>query len=146
MYLANHNLNTAVDLSAITGAVSGHETILIPNTAEINITNGEYDKFGMLGAMSDNCTSKLLSKDSQTIIIVLTLCIGDWDRPPNFLLVDYYNYGDPKPGSVFEVAARANGVTYNRKCCGLKPSLAPAVRTSMLALVTAVIFTILLVW
>jgi hypothetical protein len=41
-----------------------------------------------------------------------------WDAPPNFLLVDYYNYGDPKPGSVFEVAARYNNVTYNRPCCG----------------------------
>lgn len=84
--------------------------------------------------------------DKLEMAIVLTLCIGDWDRPPNFLLVDYYNYGKPKPGSVFEVAAQANGVTYNRKCCGLKPSLAPTVRTSMLTLATAAVFAILLVW
>lgn len=38
-------------------------------------------------------------------------------RPPNFLLVDYYNMG-PFNGSVFEVAARANNVTYRGKCCG----------------------------
>lgn len=43
--------------------------------------------------------------------------LEQWDRPPNWLLVDFYNYG-PTPGSVFEVAARANGVTYNRPCCG----------------------------
>lgn len=40
-----------------------------------------------------------------------------WGRPPSFLLVDFYNYG-PNSGSVFEAAARANGVTYNRPCCG----------------------------
>ena len=42
---------------------------------------------------------------------------GDWGRPPNFLLVDFYNEGSTN-GSVFEVAARANNVTYTRKCCG----------------------------
>lgn len=41
-----------------------------------------------------------------------------WSRPPNFLLVDYYNFGN-FPGSVFAVAAAANNVTYNRSCCGL---------------------------
>ena len=46
-----------------------------------------------------------------------------WDRPPNFLLVDYYNHGSPMNGSVFEVAARANNVTYNRGCCGKAASL-----------------------
>lgn len=43
--------------------------------------------------------------------------LADWDRPPNFLLVDYYNIGSFN-GSVFAVAAEANNVTYNRKCCG----------------------------
>lgn len=42
---------------------------------------------------------------------------ANWGRPPNFLLVDYYNYGN-FPGSVFEVAAIHNNVTYNRRCCG----------------------------
>jgi hypothetical protein len=42
---------------------------------------------------------------------------AEWGRPPNFLLVDYYNSGD-FPGSVFEVAAIHNNVTYNRRCCG----------------------------
>ena len=40
-----------------------------------------------------------------------------WNRPPNFLLVDYYNYGNFN-GSVFEVAAEMNNVTYNGHCCG----------------------------
>ena len=41
-----------------------------------------------------------------------------WPRPPNFLLVDYYNQGS-YPGSVFEVAAQLNNVTYHGACCGL---------------------------
>ena len=49
--------------------------------------------------------------------IVLTLLIEAHARPPNFLLVDYYNIGGFN-GSVFEVAAVANNVTYDQKCCG----------------------------
>lgn len=72
-----------------------------------------------------------------------------WDHPPNFLLVDYYNYGIPHPGSVFEVAARANGVAYNYdSCCGkTSASLASAsMRVSLAAvLVGALGFSVLLV-
>ncbi|KAF9229054.1 PLC-like phosphodiesterase [Gyrodon lividus] len=38
------------------------------------------------------------------------LCAGQYGRNPNFMLVDFYEYGG---GSVFEVAATANGVTYS---------------------------------
>lgn len=58
MYLANHNLNTVVDISALLGSKSGNEEILIPNTAEINTTNGQFDQLGQLGATSLNCTSE----------------------------------------------------------------------------------------
>ena len=44
-----------------------------------------------------------------------------WPRAPNFLLVDYYNNGN-YPGSVFEVAAQLNNVTYSRPCCGMDSS------------------------
>ncbi|OCH96420.1 PLC-like phosphodiesterase [Obba rivulosa] len=37
-------------------------------------------------------------------------CAAQYDKNPNFMLVDFYEYGG---GSVFEVAATANGVTYN---------------------------------
>jgi len=37
-------------------------------------------------------------------------CITTYNRPPNFMLVDYYEFG---AGSVFEVAANINGVQYN---------------------------------
>ncbi|KAJ6150890.1 PLC-like phosphodiesterase [Penicillium chermesinum] len=89
MYMANHNLN--VDLSL------GSFNILIPNTAVINETNA-VNGTGSLGAMARECTAM-------------------WHRPPNVLLVDYYNEGSFN-GSVFEVAAQMNNVTYNRTCCG----------------------------
>ncbi len=79
-------------------------------------------------------------------IQVLIVRIGDWERPPNFLLVDYYNYGDPRSGSVFEVAARANGVQYHRKCCGLAPSLAVSTRASLVSVVSGLLFSMLLMW
>ena len=59
MYLANHNLNTAVDISAILGGGSSAGVILIPNTAEINKTNGQFDQYGQLEAMRLNCTREL---------------------------------------------------------------------------------------
>ena len=33
------------------------------------------------------------------------------------MLVDFYNYGN-EPGSVFQVAAQMNNVTYRGGCCG----------------------------
>ena len=51
--------------------------------------------------------------------------------------MDYYNYGDPHPGSVFEIAARANGVQYNRNCCGAKRSAASTLGSSFALLVAA---------
>ncbi|KAL4888454.1 PLC-like phosphodiesterase [Aspergillus ambiguus] len=89
MYMANHNLNVNLDLMGI--------SLLIPNTALLNQTNA-VSGYGSLGWMAGNCSTK-------------------WNRPPNFLLVDYYNYGNYN-GSVFEVAADMNNVTYDRKCCG----------------------------
>jgi hypothetical protein len=69
-----------------------------------------------------------------------------WNAPPNFLLVDFYNYGDPKPGSVFEVAAKYNNVTYNRACCGAEANVAFAFRASALPAYAAVVFVTLLLW
>jgi hypothetical protein len=69
-----------------------------------------------------------------------------WNAPPNFLLVDYYNYGDPKPGSVFEVAALYNNVTYTRACCGVEANVAFAFRASVLPVYAVVAFVTLLLW
>lgn len=68
---------------------------------------------------------------------LLTLPSGDWDRPPNFLLVDYYNYGNFN-GSVFEVAAEMNNVTYNRTCCGQESAAVPGMAVTSLSTILAI--------
>ncbi|KAL1655309.1 hypothetical protein SLS61_002196 [Didymella pomorum] len=111
LYMANHNLNAEIAIAGL--------SLLVPNVVVMNQTNG-LEGNGSLGLMANQCTS-------------------DWGRPPNFLLVDFYNQG-PINGSVFEVAARANNVTYDRECCGKATSLASVLAPSAtyLALVIAV--------
>ncbi|KAF2872531.1 PLC-like phosphodiesterase [Massariosphaeria phaeospora] len=99
LYMANHNLNVEISIAGM--------NLLIPNTVVLNVTNG-VNGTGSLGEMTERCTN-------------------NWGRPPNFLLVDYYNAG-PTNGSVFEVAARANNVAYNRSCCGTESLAAGLVR------------------
>ncbi|EXJ63612.1 uncharacterized protein A1O5_11373 [Cladophialophora psammophila CBS 110553] len=90
MYMTNHNLNLEVDIAGI--------SIDVPFFTLLNETNA-VNGFGSAGWAVDNCTTM-------------------WNRAPNFLLVDYYNIGNFN-GSVFQVAADANGVSYNRaSCCG----------------------------
>jgi hypothetical protein len=104
----NHNLNAEFN-------VFGAE-ILVPAVALLNETNN-VTGYGSLGLAANNCRS-------------------DWGRAPNILNVDYYNYGG-FPGSVFEVAAQMNNVTYDRdSCCGTA-SLAP--RTYQAASMTALV-------
>lgn len=76
-------------------------SLLVPYTPLLNVTNN-VTGYGSLGMSATNC--------NQT-----------WGFPPKFLNVDYYNVGN---GSVFEVAATWNNVTYNRPCCGLPVSAA----------------------
>ncbi|KAF1998307.1 hypothetical protein P154DRAFT_495650 [Amniculicola lignicola CBS 123094] len=90
MYMANHNLNVAIDIADI--------SLLIPAYTLLDQVNAD-DGNASLGLMSTNCSAT-------------------WGRPPNWLLVDYYNFGNFN-GSVFQVAATANNVSYNRAaCCG----------------------------
>ncbi|CAF9913352.1 hypothetical protein IMSHALPRED_000986 [Imshaugia aleurites] len=107
MYMANHNLNTEISLAGT--------SLLVPTTALINQTNA-LNGSGSLGLMANNCAAT-------------------WPNPPNFLLVDYYNEGS-SPGSVFEVAAQHNNVTYDRACCGLVQSAAHSLRPSGSLLIT----------
>ncbi|PWW79160.1 PLC-like phosphodiesterase [Tuber magnatum] len=93
LYMANHNLNTEFSIAG--------KRILIPNTVDLEETNG-VSGFGSLGLMANTCRA-------------------DWDRYPNFLLVDFYDVPD---GAVFEVAARANNVSQGGGCCGKKKSIA----------------------
>ncbi|KAH7326120.1 PLC-like phosphodiesterase [Stachybotrys elegans] len=97
MYLMNHNLNAEFNVF--------DTQILVPAVSVLNETNA-VSGYGSLGLAANNCRS-------------------DWGRAPNILNVDYYNYGN-YPGSVFEVAAQHNNVTYERrKCCGMRASPAP---------------------
>ena len=80
-------------------------SILVPNIPLLNVTNN-VTGFGSLGLGAEDCFDM-------------------WDYPPKFLNVDYYNVGN---GSVFEVAAKYNNVTYNRPCCGVATSGGPRTR------------------
>ncbi|KAI9754679.1 MAG: hypothetical protein M4579_004584 [Chaenotheca gracillima] len=93
LYLLNHNLNQDINLL---GA-----SLSVPNTVAMNVTNNVTGP-GSLGFTTSGCTSL-------------------YNRPPKFLLVDYYNRDN---GTVFQVAANHNNVTYDRPCCGLPTSAA----------------------
>jgi len=83
MYLINHFLFSLHDIA---GAASS----IAPDKASLPTTNAATG-YGSLGQEVLNCRAA-------------------YQRPPTFLLVDFYNYG---AGSVFEVAASINGVTYS---------------------------------
>lgn len=89
LYLMNHNLNVEFNVF--------DASLLVPAVSLLNETNN-VTGYGSLGEAAKTCRSQ-------------------FDRAPNFLNMDYYNYGDP-PGSVFEVAAQMNNVTYDWDCCG----------------------------
>ncbi|KAK4153908.1 PI-PLC X domain-containing protein 1 [Chaetomidium leptoderma] len=90
LYMMNHNLNVEVSLLG--------QAILVPAVSQLNVTNG-VEGVGSLGMAANNCRT-------------------DWGRAPNILNVDYYNFGS-FPGSVFEVAAMMNNVSFERRpCCG----------------------------
>ncbi|RPB03119.1 hypothetical protein L873DRAFT_1826453 [Choiromyces venosus 120613-1] len=120
LYMANHNLNAEF-------SIAGRASVLVPNTVALNGTNG-VSGFGSLGLMANNCRC-------------LPLHALEY---PNFLLVDFYDVGD---GSVFEVAAWANSVTYDGKCCGKRTSTAsPLIRATDLLLLLpalAILFSII---
>ncbi|KAJ5087974.1 PLC-like phosphodiesterase [Penicillium angulare] len=112
MYMANHNLNVEVVFDSL--------DILIPDPAQINVTNA-VSGYGSLGVMANNCRA-------------------EWDRPPNFLLVDYYDKGN-FPGSVFQVAAEMNNVTYDGDCCGVSSDAPGSISRASSWLVGIVLFT-----
>lgn len=133
MYMANHNLNLEI---SIAGA-----TILVPNFVLLNETNA-VSGFGSLGAMAGNCTGIIFF--SFVCVYVLISLTEKWNRPPNFLLVDYYNVGNVN-GSVFQVAAELNNVTYNGKCCGRTTSLASGSVFSGLSSSLQMIYSVIMI-
>lgn len=115
MYMANHNLNVEIAFAGV--------SLLVPNTVLLNETNADEELLGSLKSNSLNCTK-------------------EWKRPPNFLLVDYYNFGNFN-GSVFQVAADANNVKYDRaSCCGTLASLAISGAASCLSMVWITAFVV----
>lgn len=72
------------------------DSLLVPNLPLLNVTNN-VTGYGSLGLSAQQC-------DEQ------------WSVPPRFLNVDFYNVGN---GTVFEVAAKYNNVTYTAQCCGI---------------------------
>jgi len=77
MYMANHDLNVEIKLFSL--------DIIMPDIAALSTTNGQTGS-SSLGQAAKNCA-------------------GDWGRPPNFLLVDYFEVGQ-----VFAVANALNNV------------------------------------
>lgn len=106
-YLANHNLNIEISL--------GGSSLLIPQFDALNQTNS------VNGTDGQNSTGSLGEMATQ--------CNQTWDKPPAWLLVDFYNRGDFH-GSVFEVAAKMNNVTYSGKCCGVSVNTGGAMAIS----------------
>ncbi|KAF2642594.1 PLC-like phosphodiesterase [Massarina eburnea CBS 473.64] len=116
-YMANHNLNVDITLAGLDLLIPAY-TLL----GEVNAVSGN----GSLGLAVNNCTAM-------------------WGRPPNFLLVDYYNFGNFN-GSVFQVAATANNVSYQQgSCCGGTGTTGAAIRTecSRVVYVSLVVVSVL---
>ena len=97
--------------------------ILVPYIPLLNVTNN-VSGFGSIGQGVQDC-------------------IDLWDFPPKFLNVDYYNVPN---GSVFEVAAKWNNVTYNRTCCGSATSGAERVRRSEGSAIVVSVVAIFITW
>ncbi|KAG6064857.1 hypothetical protein E4U32_008056 [Claviceps aff. humidiphila group G2b] len=85
LYIMNHNLNVEFNVFGI--------SLMVPAVSLLNDTNG-INGTGSVGLAANNCRE-------------------DWGRAPNVLNVDYFNYGSPKPCSVFAAAAAVNNVTYD---------------------------------
>ncbi|KEF50898.1 uncharacterized protein A1O9_13047 [Exophiala aquamarina CBS 119918] len=110
MIMANHNLNQNFSI--------GGQEILVPEYDEIYDTNADQGN-GSVGE-------------------AVARCIRDWNRPPTFILVDFYRQGN-FPGSVMSAAAAANGIDSVRPSVnGALPHKAGCGKTEM-----ALIFTLL---
>ncbi|KAF8640702.1 hypothetical protein AX17_000358 [Amanita inopinata Kibby_2008] len=71
----------------------------VPDVDQANVTNSATGP-GSLGAQ-------------------VSTCVAQYGRAPNFMLVDFYEFG---AGSVFQVAASINGVAYNPTTAVATPS------------------------
>jgi hypothetical protein len=97
-------------------------TLLVPTVPLLNVTNG-VNGSGSLGQTAQQCAER-------------------WGRSPTWLNVDFYNMGN---GSVFEVAAKWNNVTYGRTCCGLPANGAERSRVGLGVVLVALLVAAVLV-
>lgn len=98
-------------------------SLLVPNIPLLNVTNN-VTGFGSLGEGAETC-------------------FNEWNYAPKFLNVDYYNVGN---GSVFEVAAKYNNVTYNRLCCGIPVSGSSALKVAGRGAILAAFAVVRVTW
>ncbi|GAB7335629.1 hypothetical protein MBLNU13_g07952t2 [Cladosporium sp. NU13] len=121
LYLANHNLNVAIALS-----YGSSGDILVPDVVQLNSTNANDTVYGSAQLAVEHCTE-------------------DWGRPPNFLLIDYYNRGNFN-GSTLAVAAKANNVSYDiNSCCGSSSVDSSGARTAPGSLVVVSLAVVILI-
>lgn len=113
LYIMNHNLNVEFNVFGV--------SLLVPAVSLLNETNGAAG-YGSAGLAANNCRA-------------------EWGRAPNVINVDYYNYGSPKPCSVFAAAAAVNNVTYNySRPCGQPSAASVAVMNSLWLTLAATMF------
>jgi len=81
------------------------------NTTQMYLINHFLDTMLLGSPVPDIAAANVTNAVSGTgsLGVQVNTCISDYGRAPNFLLVDFYEYGG---GSVFQVAASINGVTY----------------------------------
>jgi hypothetical protein len=101
-------------------------------STEMFMINHFLDKpiFNQIGTAPDiaNLNRTNAASGSGSLGEHVTTCQVTQNRPPNFMLVNYYEFGG---GSVFEVAANINGVPYSPEIPIATP-LAPSVTSSSL--------------
>lgn len=98
----------------------------MPDIVQLNATNANDTVYGSAQLAVEHCT-------------------GDWGRPPNFLLVDYYNRGNFN-GSTLAVAAKANNVSYDvNSCCDSISADSSGTRPAVVSMVIITAIMIILV-
>jgi len=82
------------------------------NTTQLYLINHFLDKIvlGQVAPDPDNANVTNSASGTGSLGLQVQTCAAQYGRNPNFMLVDFYEYGG---GSVFQVAATANGVTYS---------------------------------
>ncbi|KAI0782491.1 PLC-like phosphodiesterase [Irpex lacteus] len=82
-------------------------------TQQLYLINHFLDKasvFGLPAPDVGNAATTNAASGTGSLGLQVETCEAQYGRAPNFLLVDFYEYGG---GSVFQVAATANGVSYD---------------------------------